>query len=141
MVVGSDGYQVALGWCRLTPGLLSSLRGTAGLLPSITFSISYAEAGHTLYGCAGHRQRLHARPSAAAAGPRSGRPFAKPEARDCGRERTRLRVGIQLSVLIQREGSRVIVIHCARTLMYGALYPDLRIRSGSKHLNEKSQLN
>jgi hypothetical protein len=40
---GSNGYQAALVRRQLTPGLISSLPGTAGLPPFISFSTSYPE--------------------------------------------------------------------------------------------------
>src|SRR4029450_13903039 len=40
---GSNGYRAALVRRQLTPGLTSSLPGTAGLPPFISFSTSYAE--------------------------------------------------------------------------------------------------
>ena len=39
----SDGYRAFLVRRQLTPGLISSLSGTAGLPPFISFSISYPE--------------------------------------------------------------------------------------------------
>ena len=39
----SDGYRADLVRRRLTPELISSLPGTAGLPPFISFSISYPE--------------------------------------------------------------------------------------------------
>ncbi len=39
----SDGYRADLVRRRLTPGLISSLSGTAGLPPFISFSTSYPE--------------------------------------------------------------------------------------------------
>src|SRR2546430_14338885 len=39
----SDGYRADLGGGRLTPELISSFPGTAGLPPFISFSISYPE--------------------------------------------------------------------------------------------------
>jgi hypothetical protein len=41
MAGGSDGCRVALVMRHLTPGLISSSRGTAGLTPFIAFSTSY----------------------------------------------------------------------------------------------------
>jgi hypothetical protein len=43
MAGGSSGYRVALVRHPLTPGLISSLPGTAGLPPFICFSTSYPE--------------------------------------------------------------------------------------------------
>jgi hypothetical protein len=43
MAGGSDGYRAALVRRQLTPGLISSLPGTAGLPPFISFSTSYRE--------------------------------------------------------------------------------------------------
>ena len=43
MVGGSNGYRGALARRQHTPGLISSLSGTAGLQPFIFFSISYPE--------------------------------------------------------------------------------------------------
>src|SRR5439155_18020525 len=40
---GSNGYRAALMRLQLTPGLISSLPRTGGLLPSISFSTSYPE--------------------------------------------------------------------------------------------------
>src|SRR5438034_9712629 len=40
---GLDGYRVDVVRRQLTPGLISSLLGTAGLPPFISFSISYPE--------------------------------------------------------------------------------------------------
>src|SRR6266403_3826850 len=40
---GSNGYRAALVRRQLTPGLISSLPGTAGLSPFISFSTSYPE--------------------------------------------------------------------------------------------------
>src|SRR6476620_1687232 len=39
----SNGYRAGLVSRQLTPGLISSLLGTAGLRPSISFSTSYPE--------------------------------------------------------------------------------------------------
>ena len=50
----SDGYRADLVRRRLTPELISSLPGTAGLPPFISFSTSYPEldsAGATLKPC------------------------------------------------------------------------------------------
>ena len=44
MAGGSNGYRAALGRRQLTPGLISSLRGTAGSPPFIFFSTSYPDA-------------------------------------------------------------------------------------------------
>ncbi len=43
MAVGSNGYRAALVSRQRTPGLISSLSGTAGLRPFISFSTSYPE--------------------------------------------------------------------------------------------------
>ena len=43
MAGASNGYRAALGSRRFTPGLISSLPGTAGLPPSISFSTSCLE--------------------------------------------------------------------------------------------------
>ena len=43
MAGGSSGYRAALVRRPLTPGLISSLPGTAGLPPFISFSTSYPE--------------------------------------------------------------------------------------------------
>src|SRR6266487_3260566 len=43
MAGGSNGYRAALVRRQLTPGLISSLPGTAGLPPFISFSTSYPE--------------------------------------------------------------------------------------------------
>jgi len=43
MAGGSNGYRPALVRRQLTPGLISSLPGTAGLPPFISFSTSYPE--------------------------------------------------------------------------------------------------
>ncbi len=43
MAGGSNGYRAALVRRQLTPGLISSLPGTAGLRPFISFSTSYPE--------------------------------------------------------------------------------------------------
>src|ERR1700748_1688583 len=43
MAGGANGYRAALVRRQLTPGLISSLLGTAGLLPFISFSTSYPE--------------------------------------------------------------------------------------------------
>src|SRR5712671_2226868 len=43
MAGGSNGYRAALVRRQLTPGLISSLCGTAGLPPFISFSTSYPE--------------------------------------------------------------------------------------------------
>src|SRR5213076_790021 len=43
MAGGSNGYRGALVRRQLTPGLISSLPGTAGLPPFIFFSTSYPE--------------------------------------------------------------------------------------------------
>jgi hypothetical protein len=40
---GSNGYRAVLVRRQLTPGLISSLSGMAGLPPFISFSISYPE--------------------------------------------------------------------------------------------------
>jgi hypothetical protein len=49
MAVGSNGYRAALVRRQLTPGLISSLPGTAGLPQFISFSTNYPELpqGHT----------------------------------------------------------------------------------------------
>jgi hypothetical protein len=54
MAGGSNGYRAALVRRQLTPGLISSLPGTAGLPPFISFSTSYPEldsAGAILKRC------------------------------------------------------------------------------------------
>ena len=43
MAGGSNGYRAVLVRRQLTPGLISSLPGTAGLPPFISFSTSYPE--------------------------------------------------------------------------------------------------
>src|SRR2546430_11461846 len=43
MAGGSHGYRAALARDQPTPGLISSLPGTAGLPPLISFSASYPE--------------------------------------------------------------------------------------------------
>jgi hypothetical protein len=43
MAGGSNGYRAALVRRQLTPGLISSLFGTAGLPPFISFSTSSSE--------------------------------------------------------------------------------------------------
>jgi hypothetical protein len=43
MADGSSGYRAALVGRQLTPGLISSLPETAGLLQFISFSTSYPE--------------------------------------------------------------------------------------------------
>jgi len=43
MAGGSNGYRALLVRRQLTPGLISSLSGTAGLPPFISFSTSYPE--------------------------------------------------------------------------------------------------
>ena len=43
MAAGSNGYRAGLVSRQLTPGLISSLPGTAGLPPFISFSTSYTE--------------------------------------------------------------------------------------------------
>ena len=43
MVGGFNGYRAALAPRQLTPGLISSLPGTAGLPQFISFSTSYSE--------------------------------------------------------------------------------------------------
>jgi hypothetical protein len=43
MARGSDGCRVTLGHCHLSPGLISSSPGTAGLPPFIAFSTSSPE--------------------------------------------------------------------------------------------------
>ena len=48
MVGGSNGYRAALVRRQLTPGLISSLPGTAGLPPFICFSTSYPELAANL---------------------------------------------------------------------------------------------
>jgi hypothetical protein len=45
MAGASNGYRAALVRRQLTPGLISSLPGTARLLPFIYFSTSYPELG------------------------------------------------------------------------------------------------
>jgi hypothetical protein len=60
MLVGSDLCRVCLAGCRHTPGLLSSLRETAGLPPSITFSTSYTEMGAK---CGGRGNKIDVRPN------------------------------------------------------------------------------
>src|SRR6266705_6926535 len=44
----SHGYRAAPVRCRLTPGRISSLRGTDGLPPFISFSTSYRELDSTV---------------------------------------------------------------------------------------------
>src|SRR5439155_14233242 len=44
MAGGSNGYRAALVRRQLTPGLISSLPGTAGLPPFISFLTSYPDA-------------------------------------------------------------------------------------------------
>src|SRR5437879_11921295 len=44
MAGGSNGYRAGLVRRQLTPGLISSLPGTAGLRPSISFWTSYPES-------------------------------------------------------------------------------------------------
>src|ERR1700686_2720317 len=48
MAGGSNGYRAALGRRQLTPGLISSLPGTAGSPPFIFFSTSYKEESFTM---------------------------------------------------------------------------------------------
>ena len=48
MAGGSNGYRVAPVRRQFTPGLISSLPGTAGLRPFISFSTSYPEPGLTV---------------------------------------------------------------------------------------------
>src|SRR5438132_1579722 len=55
MAGGSDGYRAALVRRQLTPGLISSLPGTAGLRAFISSSTSYPEALE-------HRRRAHEAP-------------------------------------------------------------------------------
>ena len=43
MAGGSNGYRAVLVRRQLTPGLISSLPGMAGLPPFISFSMSYPE--------------------------------------------------------------------------------------------------
>src|SRR2546427_4988350 len=47
MAGGSNGYRAGLVRHQLTPGLISSLPGTAGLRPSISFWTSYPEVSLT----------------------------------------------------------------------------------------------
>src|SRR5215469_442316 len=56
MAGASHGYRAALARHPLTPGLISSLPGTAGLPPFIFFLTSYPELGLPCYGpaMAGH---------------------------------------------------------------------------------------
>src|SRR5580765_6658171 len=49
MLGGSNGYRAALVRRQLTPGLISSLRGTAGLPPFISFSTSYPELDSAVF--------------------------------------------------------------------------------------------
>jgi hypothetical protein len=48
MAVASNGYRAALVRHPLTPGLISSSSGTAGLPPFISFSTSYPELSPVL---------------------------------------------------------------------------------------------
>jgi hypothetical protein len=50
MAGGSNGYRAALVSRQLTPGLISSLRETAGFPPFISFSTSYPELDSSTYG-------------------------------------------------------------------------------------------
>ena len=59
MAGGSNGYRVALVRRQLTPGLISSLPGTAGLPPFISFSTSYPELPPILRRCKGAHRRCH----------------------------------------------------------------------------------
>ena len=47
----SAGYRAALVRLQLTPGLISSLRGTAGSPPFISFSTSYREMDCIMRSC------------------------------------------------------------------------------------------
>jgi hypothetical protein len=47
MAGGSNGCRAALVRRQLTPGLISSLPGTAGLPPFISFSTNYPELDHS----------------------------------------------------------------------------------------------
>src|SRR6185503_13476146 len=49
MAGGSNGYRAALARHQLTPGLISSLPGTAGLPPYISFSTSYPAFKETCF--------------------------------------------------------------------------------------------
>ena len=49
MAGGSNGCRAALVRRQLTPGLISSLPGTAGLPPFISFSTSYPELDSALH--------------------------------------------------------------------------------------------
>src|SRR5260370_30215046 len=49
MAGGSNGYRAALGRRQLTPGLISSLSGTAGLPPFISFSTSVPELNSAVH--------------------------------------------------------------------------------------------
>src|SRR5258706_15842968 len=48
MAGGSNGYRAVLVRRQLTPGLISSLPGTAGLPPFISFSTSYPDLGSSV---------------------------------------------------------------------------------------------
>jgi hypothetical protein len=55
MAGGSNGYRAGLVRRQLTPGLISSLPGTAGLPPSISFWTSYPESEPDVDDDGGHR--------------------------------------------------------------------------------------
>ena len=57
MAGGSDGCRAALILRHLTPGLISSSPGTAGLPPFIAFSTSYPELDFVIVGCSGGEAR------------------------------------------------------------------------------------
>jgi hypothetical protein len=60
MAGGSSGYRVAPVRRPLTPGLISSLSGTAGLPPFISFSTSYRELPPVPRRCKGAHLRVRA---------------------------------------------------------------------------------
>jgi hypothetical protein len=57
----SNGYRAALAMRQPTPGLISSLTGTAGLPPFISFSTSYRELPPIPRRCKGVHLRVRAR--------------------------------------------------------------------------------
>ena len=60
MAGGSNGYRPAMVSRQLTPGLISSLSGTAGLPPFISFSTSYRELPPVPRRCKGAHLRVRA---------------------------------------------------------------------------------
>src|SRR5262249_16454115 len=78
---GSNGYRAVLVRRQLTPGLISSLPGTAGLPPCLSFSTSYPELPPMPNRMA---RRLLAQGASARRKPRSPEARGPPPAQDPG---------------------------------------------------------